>query len=197
MKTLKTIYDLLKSKDLILCKYEGEPVVYMDNVSSPLDDITLDKDLLIALDYLYPRRIIKKEGNIISHHNNKLFSVKENASVEDIEQLKNIMQQMMNHTKDKRFKSLSELKQLLIDNIPEIAISFETVEEKFNYWASPDKHRTMWISERNWEENYFKNNKSSILFEIPYRYPENILNKNFFYDYLKLRYNNFFIDSEK
>lgn len=193
MTNINTVYDLLDYKYLTLCRYEGEPVLYTEDKSSPVKDITMNKELLRRLDYIYPRRIVRKDGCIVSHHNNKLFSIRESFCLDDIKDIENIMLKMIDLTNNKRFKSLKEIMTLFEENMPDIKIQLEKVEDKFNYHASPDVYRTMWIQKKDWEDDYFKYNKSIVLFEIPYRYPCNVINKNSLHDWLISVYNDMFI----
>lgn len=190
IKEIETVYDLLTLKkefpDVELCSYEGSPLLYNVN-----NEYTLNKKLLSALKEIYPRKIIKYDGNIVSHHNNRVWTIADTCNVEYIEDLKVVFQKVKELVKDKRFKSLSEIITLIESNIPYIHITIDKGFERLNYWSSGSEYMTMVVYNKNYkvQEDPFI---CYSMFEIPYRYKENVLNKNKLYNWCDYIYNGLF-----
>lgn len=187
IKEIETVYDLITLKkefpDVELCSYEGMPLLY--NVE---EEYKLNEYLLSGLQEIYPRKIIKYDGNIVSHHNNRVWTIADTCNVEYIEDLKVVFQKMREISKDKRFKSLSEIITLIESNMPYLHVTIDRYIEKFNYWSSGSEYMTLVVYNKNHisSDNPFL---SHCMFEIPYRYKENILNKNKLYKWCEYIYN--------
>ena len=112
---------------------------------------------------------------------------------EYIEDLKVVFQKMKEISKDKRFKSLSEIIILIESNMPYLHVTIDRYIEKFNYWSSGSEYMTLVVYNKNHisSDNPFI---SHCMFEIPYRYKENILNKNKLYKWCEYIYKCLFED---
>lgn len=191
-KQVATVYDLITLKkefpDVELCSYEGMPLLY--NVE---EKYKLNEYLLSGLQEIYPRKLIKYDGNIVSHHNNRVWTIADTCNVEYIEDLKVVFQKMKEISKDKRFKSLSEIITLIESNMPYLHVTIDRYIEKFNYWSSGSEYMTLVVYNKNHisSDNPFI---SHCMFEIPYRYKENILNKNKLYKWCEYIYKCLFKD---
>jgi len=187
IKEIETVYDLLALKkehpDAELCSYEGSPLLYNVN-----NEYTLNKKLLSALREIYPRKLLIYDGNIISHHNNRVWKIANTCKKEYMEDLKDVFQKIKEITINKRFKSLSEIITIIESNIPYIHITIDKSFERLNYWSSGSEYMTLVVYNKNHisSDNPFI---SHCMFEIPYRYKENILNKNKLYKWCEYIYN--------